>query len=211
MPAPTVGPHAITGSAGTFSPVTDSPTNEPFHVVSRRLLADGGRIHLDQWGIEGPAGTHQRSILVHPGAVAVAPVRAGPTGLAALLVYQWRAPLEAWVWEFPAGTRDVPGEDPVVTGARELREEAGLAADHIEVVGTLHPEPGYTTEAIILMVASSLHEVEREPHGAEEFEMTQTWVSLSDLEGWVADGTVTDAKTVALIYALSRQSDLTAS
>jgi len=44
-----------------------------------------------------------------------------------VLVRQYRPVIERWTLEFPGGLRD-PGESPQTTAARELREEAGLAA-----------------------------------------------------------------------------------
>ncbi|MDQ3024769.1 MAG: NUDIX hydrolase [bacterium] len=41
---------------------------------------------------------------------------------------QWREPLQANVWELPAGISDVPGEAMADTAAREMEEETGWRA-----------------------------------------------------------------------------------
>jgi len=43
----------------------------------------------------------------------------------------WRAPLESYVIQFPAGLTDVPGETEEETARRELLEETGYRADKL--------------------------------------------------------------------------------
>lgn len=57
------------------------------------------------------------------------------------LVRQYRPAVEAFTWEFPAGTADT-GETPEAAARRELREEAGLHADTIVHLGTFIPDTG---------------------------------------------------------------------
>ncbi len=42
-----------------------------------------------------------------------------------VLIRQYRYPIREWVLEVPAGSIDVPGEDPALSAHRELREEVG--------------------------------------------------------------------------------------
>lgn len=57
------------------------------------------------------------------------------------IVRQYRPAVEAYTWEFPAGTLD-PGETPAVAAARELREETGLQAEQLYEIGAYHPDTG---------------------------------------------------------------------
>jgi ADP-ribose pyrophosphatase len=43
----------------------------------------------------------------------------------------WRAPLESYVIQFPAGLTDIPGESEEDTARRELLEETGYRADKL--------------------------------------------------------------------------------
>ena len=45
-----------------------------------------------------------------------------------LLINQYRHPVRRRLWEIPAGKRDVAGEPPELTAARELEEEVGRQA-----------------------------------------------------------------------------------
>ena len=69
------------------------------------------------------ATTFDRDIVHHPGAVAVVPLDDDGQ---VVMVRQYRAPIDQLLLEIPAGKRDVHGEDPELTAARELAEETGL-------------------------------------------------------------------------------------
>jgi hypothetical protein len=83
-----------------------------------------GRV-VEHWSVEvlSPRGVRlERDAVHHPGAVVVVPVTDSDT---VLLVRQYRAAPDAVVLELPAGKRDVDGEPPEETAARELAEELG--------------------------------------------------------------------------------------
>lgn len=58
-----------------------------------------------------------------------------------LLVRQYRPAVEEFTLEFPSGHVE-KGEVPEVTAARELFEETGYEADHLQHLGTLAPDTG---------------------------------------------------------------------
>ena len=67
----------------------------------------------------------RREVVEHYGAVAILALDDDGN---VVLVYQYRHPLGRRLWELPAGLLDLGGEAPHLTAARELEEEAGLAA-----------------------------------------------------------------------------------
>jgi 8-oxo-dGTP pyrophosphatase MutT (NUDIX family) len=134
-----------------------------------------------------------RTIVRHPGAVAVVPLHDDGT---VSLVRQYRAALECDLLELPAGIRDVPGEAEQLTAERELVEEAGLAAGRMAHLTTFHSAPGMTNETITVFLATDLREVPHDRQSVEEHAMTVERLHLDRLLEMVADGRLTDAKTI---------------
>jgi ADP-ribose pyrophosphatase len=149
--------------------------------------------------VEGPDGTHEREIVHHPGAVAVVAWHGDGT---ITLVRQYRAALDAELWELPAGLRDVAGEPPDETARRELIEEAGLSPGTLEHLATFVNSPGFSDEAVVVYLATDLTEVPDDRQGAEEQHMVIERVAAADARAMVDDGRITDAKTVIGILML---------
>ena len=147
--------------------------------------------------------TSQRDVVVHPGAVGV--VALDGEGRI-LLVNQYRHPVRRRLDELPAGLLDVAGE-PSLTGAqRELREEAGLAADTWHVLVDALTSPGMTDEAIRLYLARDVRTVDRDVQEHEEADMTTAWVPLEDAVRRVLAGEIENAMACLGILAADRAS-----
>ena len=164
------------------------------HTVSRSTAFSGRLLHLRVDEARLPDGTTAtREVVEHPGGVGVlALTEQGEV----LLVRQFRYPYGEILTEIPAGKRE-PGEDPLVTGQRELAEETGLRADHFTSLGTLYPTPGYCDEVIYLYLATGLHPTEAHPDADEFLEVER--MPLADLVRLVLDNQIPDAKTQAAV------------
>jgi 8-oxo-dGTP pyrophosphatase MutT (NUDIX family) len=175
----------------------------PFRVVSERTVWTGLRIAAAMRDVVGPDGSHyEREVVHHPGAVGVVPLHADG---AVTLLRQYRAPIDRVLWEVPAGLRDVDGEDPATTAARELAEEAGLQAGSLEHLVTFHNSPGFSDEQVILYLATGLSEVPDDRQGVEEQHMEVARVPLAEALAMVDDGRISDAKTVIALLATDRR------
>jgi ADP-ribose pyrophosphatase len=151
----------------------------------------------------GPSGVEfDRDIIRHPGAVAVVPLHEDGS---LTLVRQYRASLDHDLLELPAGLRDVEGESDERTAGRELAEEAGLAASTFEHLVTIHNAPGMSDERIALFLARGLTGVAHDPQGEEEQAMTVERLALSDVLEMIADGRITDAKTIVGVLLTARR------
>jgi nudix-type nucleoside diphosphatase (YffH/AdpP family) len=166
-----------------------------FRALGEEVVHQGPVVRVTRATIEGPDGTtYEREVVHHPGAVAVVPVL--DDGRTVVLVRQYRSALDALVLEVPAGKCDVDGEAPEVTAARELEEEVGCRAGSMERLGEIHNSPGFSDERVIIFLAQHLEEGTASPHGIEEQHMVIEHVSLEQADQLIAEGHITDAKTV---------------
>ena len=109
-------------------------------------------------------------------------------------VRQRRPAVGAITWELPAGLID-PGESPAVAAARELAEEAQLAATLVPLaVG--YVSPGFTDERVHLFEASDLRPTEGRPDDGEELHVE--WLDLDAAWRAGASGELTTSMVTLL-------------
>ncbi|MEO6206189.1 MAG: NUDIX hydrolase [Mycobacteriales bacterium] len=141
-----------------------------YDVLSSEVVYSGGVMSLRRDDVAMPGDTHSvRDVVVHPGAVAVVALDEDNQ---MVLVRQYRHPVGRQLDELPAGLLDKAGEPAHETAARELAEEAGLAAAEWHVLVDVLTTPGMSDEAIRIYLARDLREVERDVQQHEEAEMT---------------------------------------
>lgn len=162
---------------------------------SSQVVFSGHFLHALQDTVALPDGNMAvREYVVHPGAVMVIPLLYETGGsLRVVLERQFRYPVGRVMVEFPAGKLD--GSEPsLVCAQRELREETGYSASEWARAGQLHPTIAYSTEYIDIWFARGLSLGERHLDVGEFLDVFT--VTPTQLLGWCADGTVTDAKTL---------------
>ena len=174
---------------------------EPGKISSRRIHK-GKIITVDSDTVRFPDGSiGELDMVRHPGASAVVPFVSDPLGAdpQILLLKQYRYAAEQYLYEIPAGRLD-PGEDPAHCAARELREETGCTAEHVEFLFTMFTTPGFSDERIHLFMATGL-ERGKTAHEADEF-MTIETVTLSRALQLIEQGEIKDAKTaLGILFA----------
>lgn len=170
--------------------------------VGVRPLARHWRVSLSVIDVEGDDGSrHERALVSVPRAVAIVPV----DGDDVILVRQYRAPLDGTLLEIPAGTMDVEGEAAVDTARRELVEEAGFEAAHLEELVGFHNMAGCSDHLTTVYLATGLTACDHAREGPEEAGMTVERVELDAAVAMIGTGAITDAKTViGLLLARDR-------
>jgi ADP-ribose pyrophosphatase len=154
----------------------------------------GRRIDVVEAGFTSPEGTSfSREVVRHPGAVAVVPVTASAH---VMLVRQYRGALDGALLEVPAGTRDVEGEAPELTAARELEEEVGVRARSLVLMTAMVNSPGFSDQVTHLYLASDLEAVPQRRSGEEELHMDVVELPLADAVAMVERGDIVDAQTI---------------
>lgn len=135
----------------------------------------------------------ERDIVKFPEAVAVLPILPGRR---VLLIKQFRAPLNRFILEIPAGVVE-ENESPEETAVRELEEEAGYRPMRLVKMGAFTPAPGYSTEILHIFYADELVKVEASP---EKYEIIEPiTVSLEEAYRWTLSNYITDMKTALAI------------
>jgi 8-oxo-dGTP pyrophosphatase MutT (NUDIX family) len=157
-------------------------------VYKGRLLG----LTVERWG------DHEREIVEHPGAVAIVAVDLDGY---VTLVRQLREATREHLLELPAGTAE-PGEEPLETARRELREECGLTGGEWRELAAFWTTPGFCRERMHLFAAEGVERGEPEPADDEELELVR-W-PLAAVGERLAE--IEDGKTLAglLLYLMDR-------
>ena len=169
---------------------------------SERVVHEGHVISVVVGTFADPNGDEfTRDVVHHPGAVSIVPL----DGDEVVLVRQYRAALDAFLLEIPAGKRDVDDEPPEETAKRELVEEIGMRAGRVELLAEFFNSPGFCDEHSWVFLGRDLEEAEISAQGIEEEHMTIERVKLDDVLGMIERAEITDAKTIiGLTLALHR-------
>lgn len=121
-----------------------------------------------------------------------------------ILVEQYRVPIRAQCLELPAGLvgDDGEAEEAETAAIRELEEETGYRAEHMEVLGRFHASPGMSSEGFTLLKATGLTRV-GEGGGVEGEDIIVHHVPLAEVPAFVekkrAEGCAMDVKLLLLL------------
>jgi len=168
------------------------------HKVSEKEIYRGRKISLkiEEYMINDVKFKVEK--VEHPGAVVIIPV-----GEEDNIIYlkQYRAPIDKWIIELPAGTIK-ENEEIEETAKRELLEEVGYETDNLTLIGSIYPSPGYSSEILYIFVARNLvkSKPKREPHEILIVEKAP----LKDLLDMVYENKIKDAKTIAALILYSK-------
>lgn len=167
--------------------------------VSSQTVYRGHFLELRRDEVALPDGAvAAREYVIHPGAVMIVAVL--PDGRL-VMERQYRYPVRQTMIEFPAGKLDA-GEGGLACAQRELWEETGYKASRWAKAGVMHPVIGYATEVIEIWFAQDLTLGERHLDAGEFLDVFAA--SQEELESWMQDGQLTDAKTIVGMMWLQR-------
>ena len=160
--------------------------------ISSQLIYEGRAVKLRVDTVEMPSGRKTtREIVEHGECIAAVPIDADGN---VLLVSQFRKPVEKELLEIPAGGIE-PGEDPVATVRRELREETGYLPRKVDRLGGFYSTPGYCTEYLYLYLATDL--VPGQLHAEDTENIRLVRVPVNQIFSLIASGAICDAKSIA--------------
>lgn len=167
-------------------------------ILATRRVYEGKVLSLDVDEVEEPGGVRAvREVVRHRGSVAALPVHDDGR---VVLVRQYRYPVDASVWELPAGRLD-PGESVEEAARRELEEEVGLRPRELTALAVFYTTPGFCDEAMHLFRATGLTSVAARPEPDERIESRA--FTLEEARAMIRRGEIREGKTlVALLMEI---------
>ena len=118
------------------------------------------------------------------------------------LVGQFRYTLNEYSWEIPEGGGP-EGEEPAITAVRELREETGLEAETLELLGKIHTSNSVTDEVGYIFLAKDLKQLDASPEETED--ITVRRIPLAQAVRMVESGEITDSLSMTGILLAARR------
>jgi ADP-ribose pyrophosphatase len=173
--------------------------SDTFRVEAAEIVYRSHVFNVEKRTVRHGEDTFERDVAVHPGAVAVLAINdLGEVGF----IRQYRATFDQLLYEIPAGTRDIPGEDPLDCAKRELREELGCEASEWTLLGRFMNSPGWSTQVMVVYEARGITQSERDPAGPEEFSSTVHWLTPDAIRETLRSSFAIDSTTTIALHRL---------
>ena len=164
--------------------------------IHSQIIYEGNVISLKVDTVELSNGViSNREIINHNGSVAIVALDNDKKTL--LMVRQYRKAVEETILEVPAGTLN-PNEDPTLCAYRELEEETGYVANHMEKIGSIMVSPGFLDEKTDIFFAEDLRLGKTNPD-EDEILLLEKY-SIAEILLKINNENITDAKTIVAIY-----------
>jgi ADP-ribose pyrophosphatase len=148
---------------------------------------------VDRDRVKMPNGrTVTIDVIRHSQSVVLVPV---PEPGKVILVRQYRHAVNAFLWEFPAGSVD-EGESPEEAARRECHEEVGLVPSTIVRLAAMYPTPGYCDEEMVFFRLSGLETTNEKAAQDEDEDIEVKVFELRDAREMIRRGEIQDMKTL---------------
>src|ERR1019366_5757184 len=133
-------------------------------------------------------------VIRHPGASAIVALY---PDLNIAMLRQYRHAIGGWLWEIPAGCRNA-GEDGLECARRELGEEASVAAERWDHLGSIITIPSFCDERIEMYLARELSAGEGTLDHDEVIYVSR--VPFQETFAMIRRGDIVDAKSIVALY-----------
>lgn len=163
-------------------------------IISFRTTYQARAFSIEKVNLQLPNGKlAEYDRLRHNGAVTIIPVDDQGS---VYFVRQFRVGADVDLLELPAGTLG-SREDPLECARREVREETGMSAEKITLLGDFFLAPGYSSEHMYVYMAEQLAE---DPLPGDEDEFLEVVkIPWDEVTRMIAANQVKDGKTLAAL------------
>ncbi len=166
-------------------------------INARRPIANTGVFRIEEMDLEfsnGQTRTFQRIVGTAQGAVMIIPMLDDET---LLLTKEYAAGMERYELAFPKGHIE-KGEEVLTAANREIQEEVGYAAHHLELLTSVSVAPGYLLHTTHIVLAQDLYPQRRPGDEPETIEVIP-W-KLRDMDELLTREDFTEARSIAALY-----------
>ena len=173
-----------------------------FKTIATQQIYQGRVFSVRQDQVQMPDGRLVRlDIVDHPPAVLIVPVDENGD---IWFIHQYRHAAGKGILELPAGVIE-PGESAESCARREIREEIGMSAQDLDLIGEFFMAPGYTSEYLYVFLARRL---QASPLPGDEDEYIRVERIPANRAYRMAErGDVHDAKTLAALLLAKNRLD----
>jgi ADP-ribose pyrophosphatase len=163
--------------------------------IETQLVYQGSAFKVSRDRVRFPNGRETNFDIVHHNdAVTIAPLTDDG---AIWFIRQYRYPAGQMLLELPAGVME-DGENPLISAQRELREEIGLAAKELKMLGGCFLAAGYSNEYMHIFLATGLYP---NPLPGDENEFLEAEkIPLAQAMELARTGAIQDAKSLAALF-----------
>lgn len=171
-----------------------------FSILQRETIYQGRAFEVEKVYLRLPDGAVRPYDLVqHSGSVTIVPLDDQGN---ILFVKQYRIGVGEELLELPAGVLN-DGEDPLTCAGREIREETGMAAQKLEMLGDFYLAPGYSSEHMYIFLASGLYPAPLEQDADEFLELVA--IPAGQVLEMAQNGELRDAKSLAALMLAQKR------
>ena len=171
--------------------------------IGTKRIYEGNIIYVRVDTVRMPSGRDAtREIVEHSHAVCIVPIDNDGN---VVLVRQYRKPAEDALLEVPAGGVE-DGEISEEAVLRELQEEIGYTADHLEHLSSFWVAPGWATEYMHAYLAPGLRESRLDGDEDENIEVVR--LRFDEAVSMLKTGEINDGKTIAALLLAQPLLDL---
>ena len=167
-----------------------TPHKELPRTISSQKVFEGRVFNVTVDTVREGELTYQREVVHHGGSAVIVPVFDDGT---VALVRQYRHPTVRYLLEVHAGTL-ADGERPDVGAERELQEELGFTAGHMEKLSEFFVSPGFCEEKMWVYLATELVQGDQRLEEDEILDVVR--LPISEALEMITSGEIQDAKTI---------------